>query len=327
MHHDGVARRGGARRFRSLRTGTPRGDSNLSGDVAKPGMAYLLRTYLMPADLEDVVMGELWAAGTLGVQFESRADGRVRLEAYFLPGAFSSVQLPPGVECVGQEEIPDTDWLAGWREGARPGGVGRSFLVDPREPEEGGVEVPAGRRLLRLPARGAFGTGSHESTSLAVELLEEVEVRGKRVLDVGTGTGILAFAALARGATEAVAFDVDPTAPFHARDNAVLNGLQPRLFAGTVAALREEPRFDVALVNMVPEEFLSELPAIVDRLAPDGEAILSGILRERGAEMLKSARALGLVQRGRREEGEWVAFRLGLPAGHAESRRERVGAQ
>jgi ribosomal protein L11 methyltransferase len=279
-------------------------------------MAYLRRTYLMPADLEDVVMGELWAAGTLGAQSEVGVDGRVRMEAYFLPGAVSSLHLPTGVELVGEEQIPDADWLAAWREGARPSGVGRSFFVDPREPDGGEIEVPAGRRLLRLPARGVFGTGSHESTSLAVELLEEVEVRGKRVLDVGTGTGILAFAALARGAVEAVAFDIDFAAPFHARDNAVLNGLRPGLFAGTVAALRERPRFDLALVNMVPEELLPELPAIVRRLAPDGEAILSGILRERGGEVLESAHALGLAERARREAGGpegWVAFRLALP--------------
>jgi len=112
--------------------------------------------------------------------------------------------------------------------------------------------VPAGRRLLRLPARAAFGTGSHESTSLALELLEDADLQGRRVLDVGTGTGVLAFAALAFGAASVTGFDVDPASPFHARDNSALNGLHPRLFAGRLAALREKPLFDLALVQRRP---------------------------------------------------------------------------
>ncbi len=276
-------------------------------------VAYLRRTYSLPASMEDLVVASLWSAGTLGVQTEEGEDGHLRLEAFFLPGAFSSddLTLPSQVELLGEEEIPDADWLAAWREAAQPFAVGETFFVAPREPGEGGVEVPRGRRLLRLPARAAFGTGSHESTALAVTLLEGVDLEGKRVLDVGTGTGILAFAALLRGAREAVAFDVDPAAPFHGRDNAALNRLAPRLFAGTVGALGAAVRFDLALVNVVPEEIGKELGEVFGRLAARGEAILSGILQERAEECLEGARALGFVERERREAGEWVAFRVG----------------
>ena len=254
-------------------------------------------------------MAHLSAAGTLGAEVRPGADGRVRLEAWFAPDA-APVALLPDTQLLGEEAVPDADWLAGWREAAQPFALGASFFVDPREPGGEPVAVPTGRRLLRLPARAAFGTGSHESTALAVELLEDVELVGKRVLDVGTGTGVLAFAALARGAAAAVAFDLDPAAPFHARDNARLNGLRPRLFAGTVAALRDVARFDLVVANMVPEELLPELAAIVRRLAPRGEVILSGILEERGGEVLERGEALGLVERARHEAGEWVAFRL-----------------
>ncbi|HEX9669045.1 MAG TPA: 50S ribosomal protein L11 methyltransferase, partial [Thermoanaerobaculia bacterium] len=224
----------------------------------------------MPAALEDLFAAHLWAAGTLGAQVQPGPDSRVRLDAWFTPDA-APVALLPEIQLVGEEAVPDADWLAAWREQSRPFPLGASFFVDPREPGGEPLEAPAGRSLLRLPARAAFGTGSHESTRLAVELLEDVDLAGRRVLDVGTGTGVLAFAALVRGAADAVAFDLDPAAPFHARVNARLNGLRPRLFAGTVAALRDAAHFDLVLAYMVPEELLPELAGVVRRLAPRGE--------------------------------------------------------
>ncbi|HYO13181.1 MAG TPA: 50S ribosomal protein L11 methyltransferase [Thermoanaerobaculia bacterium] len=277
-------------------------------------MPYLRRIYLVPPDLEEPFVGDLWLAGTLGVQTTADADGRVRLEAWFPAGSAPGGTLPPGVEPVADEPVPDSDWLAAYRERARPFPVGRSLFIDPREPEEDPAEVPEERRLLRLPARAAFGIGSHESTSLALELLEDMDLRGRRVLDVGAGTGILAFAALLFGARSAVGFDVDPAAPVHARDNARLNGLRLPLFAGRLAALRERPLFDLALVNVVPEQILPEMPDLVALLRPGAEAVLSGILAEKGREVLDHVRGFGLVERDRREAGDWVAFRVGLEA-------------
>jgi ribosomal protein L11 methyltransferase len=282
-------------------------------------MPYLRCTWFVPPELEEVALADLWAAGTLGVQSVSGAggtDGEVRLEAWFPEGSEPELPERPGVRPGFQDTVPDLDWLAGWREQARPFPVGRTLFVDPREPEEPAPtppELPPGRRLLRLPARTAFGIGSHESTSLAVELLEDADLRGRRVLDVGTGTGILAFAALLLSAAEVVAFDADPASPFNARVNRHLNGLHPRLFAGTSSSIRDETPFDLVLINVIPEEIGPEMPDLVRRLRPGGEMILSGILEEKGNETLAGVRALGLVERDRRAAGEWVAFRVGLP--------------
>lgn len=273
-------------------------------------MPHLRRVYLLPCRLEDDLVADLWQAGTLGAQSSALADGRLRLEAWF-PLQAPPIQVGTGVEFAAEEIVPDADWFATWREQARPFPVGRTFFVDPREPGEEPAEVPPGRRLLRLPARAAFGTGSHESSALALELLEDAEVRGRRVLDVGTGTGVLAFAALLHGARSVMGFDVDPAAPFHARDNGGLNGLRPRLFAGRLAALRGVPLFDLAVVNVVPEEIFPELKDLVPLLRPGAEVILSGILVERGGEVLDRLGGLGLVERDRRAAGDWIAFRVG----------------
>ncbi|HEX3128729.1 MAG TPA: 50S ribosomal protein L11 methyltransferase [Thermoanaerobaculia bacterium] len=272
-------------------------------------MPYLRRFYHVPAELEEIVLADLWEAGTLGVQSEAGPD-EVRLEAWFPEGSDPQVNLRPGVREGMEDTVPDLDWLASYRAQATPFPVGRGLYIDPREPEEAELEIPEGRRLLRLPARTAFGIGSHESTSLAVELLEDCELRGKRVLDVGTGTGILAFASLMLGAAEVVAFDIDPASPFNAMVNRRLNDLHPRLFIGTSAALRADVRFDLELINVIPEEIGPEMPGLVDRLAPDGEAILSGILEEKGDEVLEAVGRLGLVERERRTAGEWIAFRV-----------------
>jgi ribosomal protein L11 methyltransferase len=274
-------------------------------------MTYVRHIYLVPPDREEMVSAELWEAGTLGIQTSAGPEGRVRMEAWFPEGGGP---LEIGAELELAEPVPETDWFAAYRERAQPFPVAASLFVDPREPDEPLPEVPEGRRLLRLPARAAFGTGSHESTSLALELLEEADVRGRRVLDVGTGTGVLAFAALHFGARSVVGFDVDPASPFHARDNSRLNGLHPRLFAGRLAAIREKPLFDLALVNVVPEQILPEVPDLVRLLRPGAEAILSGILAERGRMVLDRMRGLGLAERDRREAGDWVAFRVAFEA-------------
>lgn len=292
-------------------------------------MTYLERRYDLPASLEDDFSAALWLAGTIGVH-TVEAEGRVRLEAWFEPGAGEVEDAADwrerGVAFLGETETAPTDWLAAYRASAAPFPVGERFVVDPGEPGHGlGATLrepaPEGRLVLRLPARTAFGTGSHESTALAVELLEELAPFPwpLAVLDVGTGTGILAFAALLLAGPgqlcSAVAFDLDPAAAFAARDNASLNaaalgGARPRLFAGTVEALRPETYFDLLLVNVIPEEIAPVLPLLVSHLASGGELIFSGILAERGGEAVAELARLGCRVVAEKRAGEWVAYRF-----------------
>jgi ribosomal protein L11 methyltransferase len=271
--------------------------------------------------VQDLAVGRLWLAGTLGVEL-AEEGGDVLISAYFEvpppPGAALRELGGQGVREVSAETIADMDWLAPWRRAAQPLPVGKRWLLDPREvldhplkprtARPTRIRADRGRILLRLPARTAFGTGGHESTRLALEILERLDVREQRVLDVGAGTGVLGFAALALGAGSVVGFDLDPAAALLAALNARLNRAAPLLFAGPLAAIRSGKRFDLVLANVIPEEIAAELPRLAGCLAPGGRAVFSGILRQRARGALAALRAAGFVRLRSRFAGEWAAY-------------------
>ena len=147
---------------------------------------------------------------------------------------------------------------------------------------------------------------------MAIELLEDEAAAGRldgaRVLDVGTGSGILCFVAEKLGAAFAAGYDIDAPAVCIARLNAKLNHCRARLFAADAAALRPQPSFDLLLVNELPERILGEYPPILRCLEPGGRVISSGNLLVRREELLSSFAGLGLEPAGERTAGEWVGF-------------------
>lgn len=271
---------------------------------------YVCHVYEGPAPGEDDLAAALWAAGTLGFAAHPAGDDRLRVEAWFAEDAEPPAVDVPGWVLESVEAVPERDWLAPWREQARPFEVGERFLLDPREPEGAEPVEPGSRILLRLPARRAFGVGSHETTRLILELLEEFPPDNARVLDVGTGTGVLALAARAQGARCVVAFDVDPVAAIQARDNARLNGFALHLFAGPVGALGPRARFDVILLNVIPELVRADLPAVAKHVASGGSVLVSGLLAEQASQVSEDWHALGFAESHRRRAGEWTALRL-----------------
>jgi ribosomal protein L11 methyltransferase len=281
--------------------------------------SYLRLELILLDQTDDLLMAELWAWGTLGVEQTVGKNGSRNVIAYFsdplptrLPDAGNPLWGHLGAELVRVELIEDEDWLADYRRQARPVPVGERFLVDPREPDPEQSPAAGSRRLLRLPARSAFGTGSHESTRLAVELLETIPVTGRRILDVGTGSGILAFAALCSGAEYVVGIDSDAVASLLAGQNGRLNDLTPHLLAGTLDAVRADPHFDVALVNILPKRIRPDLPLLVEVLAPGAEAVFSGILAVDKSNVLADLAAVGFRPKAEAHDRDWVAFHLEL---------------
>ena len=186
---------------------------------------------------DDAVLGLLSLHGPLGFVEEGRDLVACFREAAAARGAGDAL-AQASVEFELTTDIPEGDPLEAFRAASRPFAVGRRFWLDPGDPSDSAP--PAGRIALRVPASRAFGTGGHESTRLALAALEDEPLEGARVLDAGTGSGVLALAAAALGARQAVGYDTDADAVFVARDNLGRHpfGSRVSLFAGKTEALR-----------------------------------------------------------------------------------------
>jgi ribosomal protein L11 methyltransferase len=214
-------------------------------------------------------------------------------------------------------DILEGDPLEVYRSRSKAFAVGRRLWIDPRdasEPLPPDARVPSaapqGRIRLVVPASRAFGTGSHASTRLALEALEDEALDGRAVLDVGTGSGILALAAVALGARLAVGFDTDADAVFVARANCMRHpfGGRVALYAGPMGACAGE--FDLVVANLLPEELLPESRGLLARAGRRGRVLVSGVTREKEAGVLARLRTGRWKLAGRRGEEEWSCLCL-----------------
>ena len=274
---------------------------------------YLTVTCRLPAATEEALASALEHWPVLGCQVEDSGrelDVTVYLRA---EQAGALVGVRQGLAGLGARDLAsahfaEQDWLADYRRHAMPRPIGSRFWLDPSPSRP---TPPPDRRLpLLIEPRQAFGSGSHESTQLVLLVLEDVPVAGRSVLDVGTGSGVLALAARSLGASWALGFDNEAEAVWVARQTVAV---QPRrlpvaLFAGTTAALGRRASFDLVLVNLLLVEAQPLLGDLHALLAMDGLLVLSGLMADQqAAAEAELARAGFLVERAR-ELDEWVAL-------------------
>ena len=202
-------------------------------------------------------------------------------------------------------EIADEDWLESWKAQFTPIRVGR-FLVRPTWTQD--VRADGAIEVVLDPGM-AFGTGLHPTTQQCLEALSNVALEAKSVLDVGTGSGILAIAAAKRGASPVVAVDTDELAVDAARENTARNGVAIPVAMGSAA---EVPgRFDVVIANIVSPVLQKIAPDLASRLAPRGTLILAGISEPNERDTAAAFARAGLracVDRSLRDD--WVAVAL-----------------
>jgi ribosomal protein L11 methyltransferase len=202
-------------------------------------------------------------------------------------------------------EVADEDWATSWKAHYHPVEIGRRFLVRPLWIE---VTPEPGRIALDLDPGMAFGTGLHPTTQLCLEALEDLDLAGKRVLDLGTGSGILAIAAKKLGAAAVFALDVDSVAVEAARGNVAANGLGEGVTIGQgTLPLGPPRRFDLVLANIIARVIVDLASELASALEPEGVLVASGIIDDREGEVAAALAEAGLDVEVRRR-GDWRAM-------------------
>lgn len=209
------------------------------------------------------------------------------------------------------QNLQEEDWEESWKQYYQPIPIGEKLLIVPQwlSPENPEHRIP-----VVLDPGMIFGTGAHASTQMCLRALEQTIHGGERVIDLGSGSGILSIAALLLGAQEATGVDIDPKAEDIARENAALNGLTApkfRAVTGNVIGDRammeslSEGGYDVVLANIVADVIIPLSAVVPHFLRPDGVFICSGILNTRLPEVERAIEAAGLTITQREMQEDW----------------------
>jgi ribosomal protein L11 methyltransferase len=217
--------------------------------------------------------------------------------------------LGTDAETMTVETLPEQDWNARWAESVRPIRIGRSIYIRPS------WEQSAGRDDVELviDPKQAFGTGHHATTRLLLEWLETSIRGGEQVLDIGTGSGILAMVALRLGARSALGIDHDPTAIDCARGYARENrfGSELQLHVKALAELSRR-QFDLVLANLDYRTLSVHAQSVVHFLSAGGELLCSGLLAEDGEDLIRVLQSCGAIVHEQRASEGWLALRAGV---------------
>lgn len=283
-------------------------------------------------DAADVISEHLIEYGSQGTVFEDVPDhvSWCLVKAYYAPSVdikvfqqqlrhyleeLQALGIESGPGEITTKPIVQEDWSSNWKHYFKPLRIGKHVVIKPSwetfeaNPDDMVIEIEPGM---------AFGTGLHESTRLCVELLERYAHPGDRVLDVGTGSGILSLAAARLGAEWVLGLDVDADAVVIARENVASNAarfdpsLNQRieLQVGSLDTIRITEKFDCIVMNIRPNIIMPLIPYVEAILQTGGALILAGILEKEGPEFIHNVHARDLLVQDHQVEGEWIAYVL-----------------
>lgn len=254
-----------------------------------------------PAELRETIVGYLRITPQVSSQLREVEEFLESLSSFFPKNS------QPVMET---ETIQDQDWNKAWKERFKPFPITPHLVIKPSWEK---YSAKAGEKIMEMDPGLAFGTGHHASTRLALLFAEHLFYNSapppRSVLDVGTGTGILAMAAALFGAEKILATDNDPEAITVAGENVLRNRLQAQVTVSGADLIDIQEKFDLIFANIIHDTLLEIAPALHARLAPGGRLILAGILTGEQTEDIRSAyEGFGLLHQATKAEGEWSSL-------------------
>jgi len=236
-------------------------------------------------------------------------DAKLRLET-----ALGHMSLLYPMPTPAYRMVKEEDWAEAWKAHYLPLRIGRKLYIHPLWIE---ADTAPGDVVISLDPGMAFGTGTHPSTQLCLEALEDLTQPGARVLDLGSGSGILAIGAAKLGASHVLALDIDPVAVEVAQKNIEQNGVADKItiqegsLDNVVTSAR---RFDLIVVNILAKIIIQMCDQhLGDVVRPGGHAIFSGIIHDQANEVEAALCRTGLEPYARRQESDWVLIETKRP--------------
>lgn len=205
------------------------------------------------------------------------------------------------------ETVDEKDWADAWKAYFNVTRITDRIIVKPEWKDH----TPApGEIIIHLDPGMAFGTGTHPTTAMCLELIDAYLEPGQTVLDVGCGSGILMVAAAKLNASQLTGIDIDPLAVKISRENLEKNRIDPNLYDLSATTLDQIPVFprDMVVANIIAQVIVEIMADIRQQMAPGGIAILSGIIQERKPDILDALKANSLIPVLEKNDGEWVAM-------------------
>ena len=210
--------------------------------------------------------------------------------------------------------LSEEDWANNWKKYFHPTEVGKKILIKPEWEE---LKEPTDRLVFNVNPGMSFGTGSHETTQLCIEALEDVVKSGDEILDLGCGSGILSIIALMLGAKSAYAVDIDPNAVDIAKANAKMNNVDLESFTAKAGNILEDSelkneiaakKYPVITANIVADVIIGMLPFAKSVLGSGGTLITSGIIEDRIADVEDAIKKVGFSDYSVNRRGEWASI-------------------
>ena len=230
-------------------------------------------------------------------ELEKNYKGISRIKFYICQDEDTSaidIEFPDALK----RTVRDEDWENNWRQYYRPIEIGERLVVVPQW-----EEIPDNGRIpLILDPGLVFGTGSHATTKMCLEFLQSIELKGKKVLDLGCGSGILGIGAMLLGAGSCTAVDIDEKAPDVVNSNASLNNVEIKAFSANVLTT-EYPGYDIVIANIVADVIIMLAPKV-----RSAEFICSGIIDGRETEVENALKTAGFEIKEHKHLEEWNAY-------------------